>query len=324
MAMSKRHIWVLAIIVLSILGNSIQVRGFNCSEVIVDNFKFDLHLLDNEYIVNSTHRADPSEKIKEFHISPCSPLKYNDTIDSRAQCPNGTYVCEYVKYKLYTNETVLVKVKPIAGEYPDDNRFVNPLVTLGPMTNNDGSPSSFDLTLHGGKSNDDDYKTNITFYCDEEHGGPIVKGFEHHTLQIDWRSVHACGTRISQPDSGGRSWFSKFLIFVFAVGSVYLFVGIAYNRHVYNAQGWDLIPHRDFWREVPYIAKEFMGYVFNSLRKGGRPGYHHVGSTYLIKEETGTVSSITHIRMRELSETETGDKIGALTRDSPSMRHLCK
>ncbi|CAG8557944.1 2610_t:CDS:2 [Paraglomus brasilianum] len=276
MAMSKRHIWALAIIVLSILGNSIQVHGFNCSEVIVGDFKFDLHQIDNEYSVNSTHPADPSEKIKEFHINPCSPLKYNDTADAKAQCPNGTYVCEYVKYKLYTNETVLVRVKPIAGDYPEEKRSVDPLVTLGPMASNEDRPSSFDLTLHGGKVHDDDYKANITFYCDEKDEDPKVNGFEHHTLQVEWHSSHACGIRISQPDSEGRSWFSKFLIFIFAVGSAYLFVGIAYNRHVYNAQGWDLIPHRDFWREVPYIAKEFMGYVLNSLRKGGRPGYHHV------------------------------------------------
>ena len=26
--------------------------------------------------------------------------------------------------------------------------------------------ASFDLTLHGGKVHDDDYKANITFYCD--------------------------------------------------------------------------------------------------------------------------------------------------------------
>ena len=51
-----------------------------------------------------------------------------------------------------------------------------------------------------------------SFDFQEEDGGPKVKGFEHHTLQIDWHSPHACGTRISQPDSGGRSWLSKLMI----------------------------------------------------------------------------------------------------------------
>lgn len=33
---------------------------------------------------------------------------------------------------------------------------------------------------------------------------------------------------------------------------IYLAVGVWYNYTQYGATGWDLLPHRDFWRDVPY------------------------------------------------------------------------
>lgn len=56
--------------------------------------------------------------------------------------------------------------------------------------------------------------------------------------------------------------------------------GIAYNRNQYSATGWDMLPHRDFWREVPTLARDLVGHVFTNVRNsgpGGRGGYSSLG-----------------------------------------------
>lgn len=57
--------------------------------------------------------------------------------------------------------------------------------------------------------------------------------------------------------------------------------GIAYNHNNYSAKGWDLIPHRDFWREVPALASDLWSHLMSGIRgrggggggSGGRGGY---------------------------------------------------
>jgi hypothetical protein len=45
-----------------------------------------------------------------------------------------------------------------------------------------------------------------------------------------------------------------------------------YNR--YGARGWDLLPHGDTIRDVPYIAKDFGRKIFQTVQgSGSRGGY---------------------------------------------------
>lgn len=45
-------------------------------------------------------------------------------------------------------------------------------------------------------------------------------------------------------------YFSFFLGF-----GLYFGLGALYNSRTYNARGWDLLPHSDFWRDLPYLIK---------------------------------------------------------------------
>lgn len=59
--------------------------------------------------------------------------------------------------------------------------------------------------------------------------------------------------------------------------------GIAYNHNNYSAKGWDLVPHRDFWREVPTLFSDLTNHLMSGIRGhrgggggaggGGRGGY---------------------------------------------------
>jgi hypothetical protein len=62
------------------------------------------------------------------------------------------------------------------------------------------------------------------------------------------------------------------------VGTVTEITGIFYNHQQYSARGWDLVPHRDFWREFPSLVRDLVGHVFSNVRGGGsRGGYNTLG-----------------------------------------------
>lgn len=47
----------------------------------------------------------------------------------------------------------------------------------------------------------------------------------------------------------------------------YMCVGMWNNYSQYGAAGWDLLPHRDFWREFPYLVKDAAQHVFRSVSR---------------------------------------------------------
>lgn len=56
----------------------------------------------------------------------------------------------------------------------------------------------------------------------------------------------------------------------------YFGIGAYYNYSTYGATGMDLIPHRDFWREVPYMLRDVFDHLCTSVKprsSGSRGGY---------------------------------------------------
>ena len=61
--------------------------------------------------------------------------------------------------------------------------------------------------------------------------------------------------------------------FFLAIAS-YLIFGSWLNYNRYGARGWDLLPHGDTIRDVPYIAKDFGRKIFQTVQgSGNRGGY---------------------------------------------------
>jgi hypothetical protein len=56
--------------------------------------------------------------------------------------------------------------------------------------------------------------------------------------------------------------------------AAYLIFGSWLNYNRYGARGWDLLPHGDTIRDVPYLVKDAMRRVVNTVQGGGsRGGY---------------------------------------------------
>ena len=136
----------------------------------------------------------------------------------------------------------------------------------------------------------------INMVCDPDAGNdaaPVFASFEDAegkaTLELEWRSKAACKRDDSSSDapsddgekSSGGGFFHTlgviFWIVVFAL-LAYFVLGALYNYQNYGARGADLIPHRDFWREVPALAQDLGSHLFNNVRQSGsRGGYSSLG-----------------------------------------------
>lgn len=56
--------------------------------------------------------------------------------------------------------------------------------------------------------------------------------------------------------------------------ATYLIFGSWLNYNRYGARGWDLLPHGDTIRDVPYLIKDWSRRVFNTVQdSGSRGGY---------------------------------------------------
>lgn len=67
------------------------------------------------------------------------------------------------------------------------------------------------------------------------------------------------------------------VISAFLCIAAYLIFGswLNYNRH--GARGWDLLPHGDTIRDIPYLMQDWIRRVVNTLQGGGsRGGYSAV------------------------------------------------
>ncbi|KXT04474.1 hypothetical protein AC578_8716 [Pseudocercospora eumusae] len=99
-------------------------------------------------------------------------------------------------------------------------------------------------------------------------------------LRLDWKTKHACeGEAAKTPSSskGGWGFFTWFLIIVFLLIAAYIIFGSWLNYNRYGARGWDLIPHGDTIRDIPYIVKDWTSSVSDRMRTGGsRGGYSAV------------------------------------------------
>ena len=97
-------------------------------------------------------------------------------------------------------------------------------------------------------------------------------------LRLTWHTKYACESAVDdeQPVAGGSHWgfFTWFIVIVFTLTGAYLIFGSWLNYSRYGAQGWDLVPHGDTIRDVPYLLKDWIRRILNTLQgSGSRGGY---------------------------------------------------
>ncbi|KAL7267951.1 type II membrane protein [Rhizina undulata] len=105
---------------------------------------------------------------------------------------------------------------------------------------------------------------------------------EKDVLHLQWRTKYACEDVSSGGGSGdsGSSWgfFTWFIIIAFLGIAAYLIFGSWFNYNRYGTKGWNMLPHGDTIREMPYLMKEWGKKVMETIqgRGGSRGGYSAV------------------------------------------------
>ena len=104
-------------------------------------------------------------------------------------------------------------------------------------------------------------------------------------LRLLWKTEHACEGASSKPDKGdgdgaakskGWGFFTWLIIVLFLLAAAYIVFGSFLNYSRYGARGWDLVPHGDTIRDIPYIVKDWGQGMTERLRGDSRGGYSAV------------------------------------------------
>jgi len=107
----------------------------------------------------------------------------------------------------------------------------------------------------------------------------LEKGKKVGVLRLEWRTKEACEDAKDQApgSSGGWGFFTWFIIILFLAIASYLIFGSWLNYNRYGARGWDLLPHGDTIRDIPYILKDWARRVATTLQgPSSRGGYSAV------------------------------------------------
>ncbi|OOF95464.1 hypothetical protein ASPCADRAFT_207951 [Aspergillus carbonarius ITEM 5010] len=106
---------------------------------------------------------------------------------------------------------------------------------------------------------------------------------DSYVLKLNWRTRYACDNYKDEPDQqtgdGSSHWgFFTWLIIILFLGiAAYLIFGSWLNYNRYGARGWDLLPHGDTIRDIPYLFQDWLRRVVNTLQgTGTRGGYSAV------------------------------------------------
>ncbi|KAK4054166.1 type II membrane protein [Microbotryomycetes sp. JL201] len=148
------------------------------------------------------------------------------------------------------------------------------------------------LKLPGGEYNDVKQLAEIEMTCDEKATETVPTSPEYDVkkgvLSLKWTTASACstasgnhpalpppkddGSGSEKRESAGMGFFGWFFTLLFLGFVAYLVIGSYHNYSQYGATGFDAIPHKDMWRDLPYIiADMFKG------RGGSRSGYSALG-----------------------------------------------
>ncbi|EGG07295.1 uncharacterized protein MELLADRAFT_105799 [Melampsora larici-populina 98AG31] len=216
--------------------------------------------------ITTDRSTPPTLTIETLLISLCTELK-----PVEEGCPAGTTVCLSIfnesGEKGGTDRRLISRI-PIAGPS-------RPVVQGGGLSNRD----PIRLTIAGGTYNGVQQSTVFNFACATSAAAPRQPKTQYDTskgfLTIDWPTPLACASASGSPvgtPTGSSGWFGSFVTFIIFIFIAYFLIGIWLNYNKYGGNGWDLIPHQDFWRELPRMISE----LFRSRRGNGsasRAGY---------------------------------------------------
>ncbi|KAI1492832.1 autophagy-related protein 27 [Biscogniauxia mediterranea] len=183
------------------------------------------------------------------------------------------------------------------GEYDPEDKYER---SDDPLEARATDPLSFLAAQEGGNDEDDDDAPTKEVQLGIENDPSLVfvsygamEGQDNtDVLRLRWSSKHVCastaddgsdGSDGSGGSDGGREssahwgFFTWLVIIVFLGTAAYLIFGSWLNYNRYGARGWDLLPHGDTIRDIPYLLKDWTRRVLNTVQgSGSRGGYSAV------------------------------------------------
>ncbi|KAJ7188242.1 autophagy-related protein 27 [Mycena filopes] len=251
-----------------------------------NGLKYDLSSFSGEHTATRERDTPPTREVDSVRLSLCSDLQQQEGVPDPDQCPAGTRVC-LTKINHKDGSDRVVSVIPIAQTS-----------NLNPSYTPRSSPKGVSLLLHGGvyphpiNATDAQQSVIITLLCDTTKGEPSFISYNGEKLELEWAGPAGCGFAGEDedhgsdgedgiPKNGGSSsgslssvgWFLLLLLLAFAT---YMAIGVYLNYSNYAARGLDLIPHRDFWMEVPYMLRDVVSHLCSAVRprrSSNRGGY---------------------------------------------------
>lgn len=270
----------ISIFILALFGTAIA--DFDCSKVKAGERTYDLSSLGKDVTIEHSEPTPPTTTKTIWTLNVCKAIS---ELGGDDQCPSGTRICGIVKNEAKDKEDRLVSIIPVAGDIGD--RAINPAASKGT-----GEVERVNLILEGGLWNEKPQKANITFECAQEDSSPTYISYQDSILKVYWKTTKACtknkdGEKTPEkpddeesppvdnnPSKSGIGGFGLFVVIVFLAIAAYLIFGgiINYNRYG-STNVRDLLPHSDFWADVPYLLKDMMSRLIGSVRGDRRGGY---------------------------------------------------
>lgn len=270
-----------AFLLATFLGVAAQEYGapFDC-EPIVDGVRYDLTGLKGLQLLGWVVDSPPSKVIDELRFDLCGMLQPVEGRSSEDQCPPGTVAC-------------LTKINR-KGLDPGADRItaaipVAHISSLEPETSHLSSSEGLSVVLHGASypsspSGLIPQSLKINLACAEYATSPYLVSYENGQVTVEWSTRSACKAHKEQPSlpgderEGGNeenpddvptehgSGLGFFFLVLLLAGCAYATLGAYHNYSAYGARGLDLIPHRDFWREVPYLLQDVVHHLCSNVR----------------------------------------------------------
>lgn len=260
--------------------------AFDCKVTIGEN-KWDLTSLAGEQTLTRERDRPPTKFQDAVTFNLCEDLKRKEDVAEKDQCPPGTRAC-LTETNLKENESDrVIAVIPLAKSSVDDVSF-NALSAPNKGLSLTFAGASYPDPLTGEQV---PQSFSIDILCDTEKGAPSFQSYDGKLLKAQWRAPAGCtfgedpgsekppadsepGKDKEEPSSMGSGMGYFFLLLLLALVA-YFGLGAYYNYSTYGASGMDLIPHRDFWREVPYMLRDVVSHLCNTVRPraASRGGY---------------------------------------------------
>ncbi|KAG1751570.1 putative autophagy protein Atg27 [Suillus paluster] len=271
---------------LLLLSSTVYVTAedFDC-HVTTEGLTWDLTQLKGVQTLSRTRESPPTTMLDELRFSLCDDLPTLEDVAEGDQCFSGTRACLRTKNQKEGYDDRVIAVIPVAQSS-----------SLGPEYKSLTSPKGLSLTFHGASyPSNDPIPQSIQFslLC-ADTTDPTFVAYENGTVHVEWSTPSGCSTAEQSPpqeddktgDGGSSDSDEKptesvgsglgfFFIVLLLAFAAYFGLGAYYNYSTYGARGVDLIPHRDFWREVPYMLQDVVSHLCSTVRprRSSRGGY---------------------------------------------------